>query len=94
SPALKLPYELTSQIFMDCLPVYGRARPSLRAAPLLLAQICVVWRSVALSLPQLWSSVFLEFSRPGRTSKLANNSIALVDCWFGRSGQHPLSITI
>ncbi|KAJ7101963.1 hypothetical protein C8R44DRAFT_641026, partial [Mycena epipterygia] len=53
-PVLTLPAELTSQIFIDCLPAHGRIIPSPSAVPLVLAQICRQWRDVALSTWELW----------------------------------------
>ncbi|KAJ6537117.1 hypothetical protein B0H19DRAFT_900608, partial [Mycena capillaripes] len=53
-PILSLPDEITSTIFIHCLPAHGRVRPSPRRAPLLLAQICKLWREIALSTGQLW----------------------------------------
>ncbi|KAJ7827093.1 hypothetical protein B0H13DRAFT_1657130, partial [Mycena leptocephala] len=57
-PVLTLPYEITSRIFVACLPSDG-VRPSPDAAPLLLAQICRHWRKIALSTGELWCSVNL-----------------------------------
>ncbi|KAF8152014.1 hypothetical protein K438DRAFT_1433339, partial [Mycena galopus ATCC 62051] len=53
-PVLTLPNEVISMIFVHCLPAHGRVRPSPRRAPLLLAQICTLWREIALSTGQLW----------------------------------------
>ncbi|KAJ7236227.1 hypothetical protein C8J57DRAFT_955040, partial [Mycena rebaudengoi] len=56
-PALTLPVEITSSIFLHCLPSHGRVIPSPSRAPLLLAQICSQWREVALLTGELWSSL-------------------------------------
>ncbi|KAF7328379.1 F-box domain-containing protein [Mycena venus] len=104
-PALAIPYELTFKIFLLCLPRYGRVRPTGETAPLLLAQICSHWRAVALSIPQLWTSIFLHFDRrvqyDGISSlfgvhpyPLPDTIVALVDLWFTRAAGFPLSITI
>ncbi|KAJ7108306.1 hypothetical protein C8R44DRAFT_531522, partial [Mycena epipterygia] len=53
-PALTLPNEITSQIFVACLPEDGRVTPSPHTAPLLLAQICRHWRNIATSTCELW----------------------------------------
>ncbi|KAJ6533307.1 hypothetical protein DFH09DRAFT_875947, partial [Mycena vulgaris] len=53
-PVLTLPIEITSRIFVHCLPADGRVCPSPSAAPLILAQICRHWRDVALSTCHLW----------------------------------------
>ncbi|KAJ7200849.1 hypothetical protein GGX14DRAFT_371966, partial [Mycena pura] len=53
-PVLTLPDEIISRIFVDCLPSHGRVCPSQRTAPLLLAQICRLWRDIALETCELW----------------------------------------
>ncbi|KAJ7101966.1 hypothetical protein C8R44DRAFT_592213, partial [Mycena epipterygia] len=53
-PVLTLPTEITSRIFVDCLPTHGRIIPSPSTAPLVLAQICRHWRDIALSTCKLW----------------------------------------
>ncbi|KAJ6601608.1 hypothetical protein B0H10DRAFT_1762067, partial [Mycena sp. CBHHK59/15] len=53
-PILTLPNEITSQIFVHCLPTHGRVRPSRQAVPLLLVHICRQWRDIALSTWELW----------------------------------------
>ncbi|KAJ7208333.1 hypothetical protein GGX14DRAFT_319385, partial [Mycena pura] len=53
-PILTLPPEITSRIFVHCLPHHGRVRPSPRSAPLVLTQVCGQWRAVALSTGELW----------------------------------------
>ncbi|KAK6967085.1 F-box domain-containing protein [Favolaschia claudopus] len=105
SPALNVPYELTSKIFLLCLPRNTRVRPNPRTAPLLLAQICSRWRVIALSLPELWNSLFLDFDRrvqyDGISAMLGFESypveatiVTLVYCWLSRAASYPLSITI
>ncbi|KAJ7859758.1 hypothetical protein B0H13DRAFT_2570200 [Mycena leptocephala] len=97
----ELPVELWSKIFRCTLPRDGRVHPSPKAAPLLLAQICRQWRAVALATPELWSSIFLEIFPDSSYAELAfgqdiplDPTTALVDLWFGRSSEYPLSITI
>ncbi|KAJ7291945.1 hypothetical protein C8J57DRAFT_1705334 [Mycena rebaudengoi] len=105
SKALDLPFEITSKIFLDCLPSHGRIRPAVDAPPLLLARICQQWRSVALAIPELWSSIALDDSSSqasyvglsrlfGDPDPSPDAIVKLVDLWFMRAGSHPLSITI
>ncbi|KAJ6504582.1 hypothetical protein C8R47DRAFT_151596 [Mycena vitilis] len=54
-PILSLPVEITSQIFVHCLPDSARDVSPLDA-PLVLGRVCSVWRNIALSTPQLWTS--------------------------------------
>ncbi|KAJ7513062.1 hypothetical protein B0H11DRAFT_1843511 [Mycena galericulata] len=106
SPALALPYELTSQIFVHCLPLHRRIRPCRGSVPMRLSQICGQWRDVALSTFQLWSSVHLNLApRPqydgistlfdGIDPELVfDHTHDVLELWFTRAAGHPLSITI
>ncbi|KAK7050617.1 F-box domain-containing protein [Favolaschia claudopus] len=105
APALHLPYELISKIFLLCLPRNTRIRPDPNIAPLLLAQIRCHWRIVALSIPGLWNSIFLDFDRrpqyDGISSLLGLEPypvlvpiVKFVDCWLSRGASYPLSISI
>ncbi|KAJ7103813.1 hypothetical protein C8R44DRAFT_530495, partial [Mycena epipterygia] len=52
-PILTLPAELTSEIFLHCLPAEP-VRPSAKIAPMLLGAICREWRFIAHADPRLW----------------------------------------
>ncbi|KAJ7247783.1 hypothetical protein C8J57DRAFT_1673608 [Mycena rebaudengoi] len=52
---LELPAEMTSAIFMECLPERGSL--SSASAPVILCHICHEWRQLALTLQCLWDSV-------------------------------------
>ncbi|KAJ7746831.1 hypothetical protein DFH07DRAFT_1037420 [Mycena maculata] len=58
--ALTLPPELTSLIFLFCLPDDEFISPEPSSAPLLLCRICRQWRHIALATPGLWASLFLD----------------------------------
>ncbi|KAJ6481900.1 hypothetical protein C8R45DRAFT_314288 [Mycena sanguinolenta] len=103
--ALELPYELTSEIFILCLPFCRRVRPRGNRAPLNLAGICSQWRAVALATPKLWASMSLDFAVtsyddiPGlfgdaEVEPSENHSVALMDLWLARAVGHPLSISL
>jgi hypothetical protein len=104
APVLELPYELTSKIFVHCLPVHRRVRPQRQRAPLLLAQICSHWRAVALTTPELWSSIYLEFvgnNYEGLSTMFdpdvepdVDHTCDLVELWLARAAGYPLSITL
>ncbi|KAJ6610684.1 hypothetical protein B0H10DRAFT_2059096 [Mycena sp. CBHHK59/15] len=88
-PVLALPVEITSKIFIECLPDTPR-EPSPYYAPLLLSSICKKWRNITLSLPRLWSS--WAFSVEDDMSMAFRRS--LMECWLSRSQNHPLSIRL
>ncbi|KAJ7138396.1 hypothetical protein C8R44DRAFT_976121 [Mycena epipterygia] len=104
--ALELPYELTSQIFIHCLPLHRRVRPGRKRAPLQLAQICGQWRAVALATPELWSSIYLEFPTGGpydgipmllgipSVEPVQDHTCDLLELWLARAADYPLSITL
>ncbi|KAJ7704456.1 hypothetical protein B0H17DRAFT_1039723 [Mycena rosella] len=102
-PVITTPVEIISLIFLQCLPANGRVQPSKRGAPLLLAQICQHWRDIALSIPQLWSSVDFTFIANSygprrdwilRVSQNYDGASALLRAWFQRTQGLPLSITL
>ncbi|KAJ6514466.1 hypothetical protein C8R47DRAFT_572421 [Mycena vitilis] len=91
-PVLSLPPEIVSNIFVECLPHHGRVRPSSVAPPLLLVQVCGVWRDIALQTHQLWRSVDVAFSIPPCGDQTA--AIHIINRWFSRAKGQPLSLTI
>ncbi|KAJ7446326.1 hypothetical protein FB451DRAFT_1567863 [Mycena latifolia] len=104
--ALSLPYELTSQIFIHTLPLHARIRPGQKRAPLQLAQVCSLWRAVALATPQLWSSIYLEFPTGGPfdgiptllgipdTEPVCDHTCELLELWLLRAASYPVSISL
>ncbi|KAJ7359389.1 hypothetical protein DFH08DRAFT_769322 [Mycena albidolilacea] len=89
-PALTLPPEIVSRIFVECLPGHGRVRPSPDAPPLSLAQICRHWREIAISSCELWASVDMD----GFFSDGTGHEKELLQMWFARAKGRPLSVTI
>ncbi|KAJ7729790.1 hypothetical protein B0H16DRAFT_1893796 [Mycena metata] len=92
-PVLTLPPEIVSLIFVQCLPVHGRVRPSPGAAPLLLAQICSDWREIALTTCQLWSSVYIS-SGVLHSGKSSERALCLLQLWVSRAKEHTLSLGV
>ncbi|KAJ6463979.1 hypothetical protein C8R45DRAFT_505490 [Mycena sanguinolenta] len=81
-PIAVLPYELSSKIFLRCLP--SSPSPSKPyAAPMLLMQVCKAWTDIALATPELWSAIDLRHSR-----------VDFLQSWLRRAQQYPLSITL
>ncbi|KAJ7627863.1 hypothetical protein DFH06DRAFT_1476049 [Mycena polygramma] len=98
-PALTLPADVVSIIFVLCLPTHGRVAPSPTAAPLLLAQICRSWREVAIDTCQLWSSIYLDFPDPFLKANRAQEEsfkkvFHLLETWVSRAKGHPLSFGV
>ncbi|KAJ7718598.1 hypothetical protein DFH07DRAFT_933541 [Mycena maculata] len=101
-PVLSLPFEVTSRIFVHCLPAHGRVSPSPSNAPLILAQICRDWRDIAVSTCELWSSIYFQafsFSlssilSPTQTPNVPcdNGTCALLETWLARAKGHPISL--
>ncbi|KAF8992278.1 hypothetical protein BDQ17DRAFT_1254101, partial [Cyathus striatus] len=55
TPIRRLPLEVLAEIFSYCLPFWQEiAFHTSRVAPLVLCQVCSVWRTLAHSLPRLW----------------------------------------
>ncbi|KAJ7472237.1 hypothetical protein B0H11DRAFT_1866917 [Mycena galericulata] len=88
-PVLTLPPEVVSEIFMHCL-CDTRARPNFAEAPLLLCNICSLWRTIAILTPGLWSALELTF----KFSLFGTNLVDLLELWLSRSGSHPLSVSM
>jgi hypothetical protein len=59
SPARRLPIDILQEIFLHTLPTTHNALMDSYDCPLLLTQICNGWRRIALSTPQLWSSIHI-----------------------------------
>ncbi|KAJ7290651.1 hypothetical protein C8J57DRAFT_1045599, partial [Mycena rebaudengoi] len=77
-PILKLPPEITSEIFLLC------ARATTRG-PLGVASVCKAWRSIALATPALWN----DFWATGMQNR---NLHHLLQCWLPRAGGPPLTL--
>ncbi|KAF8191058.1 hypothetical protein K438DRAFT_1970799 [Mycena galopus ATCC 62051] len=98
-PAGRMPRDVWEEIFMHCLPprfaspsdTTGRATqfttPS--TAPLFLLQVCRAWRKVALSLPDLWTSLSVVV-RDGQ----AFPPLVVASSWILRSGDLPLDLVL
>jgi hypothetical protein len=87
SPVLRLPNELSTDIFLHCLPDMNLpfATNSL-ITPFYLGSICHTWRDLIWSTPQIWSIVSIDLS--------SSMPIDLLEEWFIRSDLLPLSIQV
>ncbi|KIM83550.1 hypothetical protein PILCRDRAFT_428344 [Piloderma croceum F 1598] len=96
TPITRLPLEVLSEIFMQCIDVDSfdlhnerDLTPRLDKAPLLLGSVCSRWRRVSLSTPKLWASFRLTI-RP----KYQKNDVVLANTWLARAGTCPLYISL
>ncbi|KAJ7666673.1 hypothetical protein DFH06DRAFT_249974, partial [Mycena polygramma] len=83
-PMARLPLELSSEIFLQCLPLeqYSR-KPDVATSPMLFMSVCNAWTAIALSTPALWAGIHLE-----------HPNVELLDVWLRRAENHPLSISL
>ncbi|KAJ7709471.1 hypothetical protein B0H17DRAFT_970277, partial [Mycena rosella] len=87
-PVLKIPPEITSEVFYQCLPAphhWNSADPG--KAPMLLSHVCRAWREIALSTPALWAEVEFGLVRGRRRAHV-------LETWLSRAGSIPLSIRL
>ncbi|KAJ7457970.1 hypothetical protein B0H11DRAFT_203694 [Mycena galericulata] len=63
-PIGRLPFEISSEIFVQCIP--SRPKPGAHHFPMVLLNICRAWTVIALSTPQLWDSIDVVFPRWSR----------------------------
>ncbi|KAJ7757815.1 hypothetical protein DFH07DRAFT_742044, partial [Mycena maculata] len=61
-PVARLPLDISSGIFLQCLPPLSQPRST--NIPLLLLNICHSWSQIALSTPALWAAIRIDFPRP------------------------------
>ncbi|KAJ7812238.1 hypothetical protein B0H14DRAFT_2857315, partial [Mycena olivaceomarginata] len=78
-PAVNLPNEIISEIFIHFLPIAPFC-PPLRGilSPTALTHICSTWRAIAMAIPALWTAI----------------NLTICDAWLSRSGSCPLSIVV
>ncbi|KAJ7133439.1 hypothetical protein C8R44DRAFT_772426 [Mycena epipterygia] len=87
-PMANLPPELSSDIFLRCLPTAPEERtPNPHQAPMIFLNICHLWRTIALSTPALWTTLHIEL--PG-----APGFEHLCDRWLARAGNRATSISM
>lgn len=82
-----LPPEILTEIFVHCLPQEQFPVPSCREAPLLLTHVSSQWRTLALSTPELWAALHVDYKDPVE-------DIPATELWLSRSGSCPLSLSI
>ncbi|KAJ7464346.1 hypothetical protein FB451DRAFT_1094126 [Mycena latifolia] len=84
SPILTIPVEITSEIFLHCLPDEPQ-QPSKMTAPMLLGAVCREWRIISRGDPRLWATLKISIWR-------SDGFKLLVQDWLLRAGSMPLSL--
>jgi hypothetical protein len=94
APVLRLPPELSSEIFLAYLPV-GRISPrnGLARTPLVLGSVCSDWRNQAWSMPWLWNRICVCLNRR-RQRQCTPTVTGLLEEWLALSRDLPLSIDL
>ncbi|KAG1730284.1 hypothetical protein EDD22DRAFT_1054066 [Suillus occidentalis] len=102
-PINRLPVELLQQVFLLILNdepenpnifSYGDTHIAVdvTSPPLLLTNVCRLWRDVAHSTTAIWSRIHVAL--PGRIKPLQPFLPSLLEVWLARSGHRPLSLSI
>ncbi|KAJ7678820.1 hypothetical protein B0H17DRAFT_1206590 [Mycena rosella] len=86
-PVSRLPLEITSEIFIQCLPSTSTPQPGARGIPMLFLNICNAWTNIALSTPVLWEAIHIKFPR-------AKNFVQLLATWLSRARNRFLSLSL
>ncbi|KAJ6510636.1 hypothetical protein C8R45DRAFT_813915 [Mycena sanguinolenta] len=83
-PVARLPLEISSEIFLRCLPPpnFFSRKPGADDAPMLLLNICNTWTTIALSTPDLWSSIWIDVPCPESFTE------QLLPIWLQRAGDY------
>ncbi|KAF8800298.1 hypothetical protein BYT27DRAFT_7064379, partial [Phlegmacium glaucopus] len=102
APVRRLSMDILGVIFIDCLATHRNPIMDPSEAPILLTHICRDWRSIALSIPRLWSKMYiplLQAVTQCRDEPLSFRGRMEARCeetqrWLRLSGACPLSIAI
>ncbi|KAJ6481811.1 hypothetical protein C8R45DRAFT_312650 [Mycena sanguinolenta] len=83
-PVARLPLEISSYIFLQCL---DSPKLGLHDIPLLFLCVCHAWAEIALATPALWTAIHITFP-------CAEGSKDALSLWLGRARNRPLSISL
>ena len=108
APVRRLPMDVLGVIFINCLAAHRNPIMSASEAPILLTQICRDWRSIAFSIPRLWSRLYiptlpivlqyppeaLPYANALEAERRVTARTEEVQRWLRLSAACPLSITL
>ncbi|KAJ7472191.1 hypothetical protein FB451DRAFT_1367983 [Mycena latifolia] len=84
-PFARLPLEISSEIFIQCLP--PRPKPGARLVPMLFLNVSKAWTAITLSTSALWTTIHMDEPVVDRASVL--------DAWLKRTaGSRAVSISL
>lgn len=86
----RLPTEILQQIFLYASAGYDQYLPRPSDPPWLLCGICLSWRHIAISTPDLWKS--LHF--PSRSRLTRAQKLHISRTWLARAGRSGFSLTL
>jgi hypothetical protein len=81
-PMTRLPLEISSAIFLLCLP-HSHPKPTPCTAPMLLLRVCHAWAEIAVSTPALWVAIRVDVL-----------GVKFLQAWLQRARNYPLSISL
>ncbi|KAJ7174070.1 hypothetical protein C8R43DRAFT_1205119 [Mycena crocata] len=85
-PMARVPLEISSDIFLRCLPQEDPI-PNKNTAPLVFLNVCHLWTNIALATPSLWDNMDIRDRRRAGFPQL-------MEKWFLRSGSRPLTVAL
>ncbi|KIM41467.1 hypothetical protein M413DRAFT_57011, partial [Hebeloma cylindrosporum] len=95
SPMRRLPTDILREIFYRCLHSTRNPIISATEAPMLLTRVCSLWRSVALTSPNIWAALHIPHPDLHKiVSEVMERRCQVVKEWLERSGSCLLSLSI
>ncbi|KAJ7458008.1 hypothetical protein B0H11DRAFT_1873487, partial [Mycena galericulata] len=85
-PVTRLPLEISTEIFSQCLPPLPMP-PGAHRIPMRLLNICSAWTDIALSTPALWAAIFIRLP-------CTEGFQQLLKTWLQRSRKHPSCVRL
>ncbi|KAJ7445118.1 hypothetical protein FB451DRAFT_1568245 [Mycena latifolia] len=91
-PITRLPLEISSEIFIQCLNSTSLSPPNPSVAPLLLLNISNSWTNIALSTTALWADLALDIS--STRFRATEQCTEFFSRWLCRARARPLALSL